>query len=202
MNGIDAGLFRAMNRLADRTRWAHGPMVAYAKVGIIAFAVLLLLGWWGARATGDLDQLARLLWAGAGALAAVGINQLIGSLVARARPYAAMPNVHVLIPRTSDFSFPSDHAVAAGAVAAGLVLAQRRLGSVAVVLAAVMAVARVYVGAHYPADVVAGLLLGAIVVALGSAVAVRPLRALVGTVGRSRLRPAVAAARPGGDRPV
>lgn len=202
MNGVDAGLFRAMNRLADRTRWAHRPMVAYAKVGIIAFAVLLLLGWWGARTTGDLDRLARLLWAGAGALAAVGINQLIGSLVARARPYEAMPNVHVLIPRTGDFSFPSDHAVAAGAVAAGLVLAQRRLGSVAVVLAVVMAVARVYVGAHYPADVVAGLLLGAVVVALGSAVAVRPLRALVGTVGRSRLRPAVAAARLGGDPPA
>lgn len=188
MTDLDASLFRATNRLADRTSWAHGPVVAYAKVGIAAFAVLLLLGWWDARGVGDLDQVARVLWAGAGAVAAVGLNQIVGGLVDRARPYATMPSAHVLVSRTSDFSFPSDHAVAAGAVAAGLLLAHRRLGATAVVLAVMMAAARVYVGAHYPGDVIAGLLLGAAVVTLGSRLAVPLLRALAAALDRSPLR--------------
>ncbi|MDQ6726999.1 MAG: phosphatase PAP2 family protein [Actinomycetota bacterium] len=193
MRGFDARLFRAVNHFADRTSWAHGPVAAYATLGIGLFAILLIVGWWTARADRDLDALACLLWAGAGTLVAVGLNQVIGSVVGRARPYTTMPNVHVLISRTSDFSFPSDHAVAAGAAAAGLVLASRRLGAMAAVLALLMAAARVYVGAHYPGDVVAGLAMGAVVVVAGALVAVPLLRSVVGAVDRSRLRTIVAA---------
>jgi len=107
MNDLDARLFRAVNRLADRTSWAHGPIVAYAKVGVVAFAVLLMVGWWQARSQGDVDRMAGLLWAGVGTLIAVALNQIVGSVVARARPYNAMPNVHLLISKTTDFSFPA-----------------------------------------------------------------------------------------------
>ena len=79
---------------------------------------------------------------------------------------------------TTDFSFPSDHAVMAGAVAAGLLLAHRRLGAVAVVAAVLMAFSRVYIAAHYPWDVVAGLLLGAAVALLGWLLLAMPLTAL------------------------
>ena len=78
MSHLDASLFRAMNRLADRTSWAHGAMVAYAKVGIVAFAAMLVLGWWRARSGGDIDVMARVLWAGVGAVVALGLNQVIG----------------------------------------------------------------------------------------------------------------------------
>lgn len=188
MRSWDASVYRAVNRLADRTGWAHGAFVAYAKFGVVIFALLLLVGWWNARRRSDLDSLAGVVWAGVATLLAVGVNQIVGGLVERARPYTVMPDVHVLVSRTSDFSFPSDHAVAVGAVAAGLFLANRRLGSVAIGLAVLMAVARVYVGAHYPADVVAGLALGALVACLGALVGVRLLRALVGAVDRSPLR--------------
>ncbi|HEX3622302.1 MAG TPA: phosphatase PAP2 family protein [Acidimicrobiales bacterium] len=191
MHRIDASLFRAVNRLADRTGWAHGPAVADAKYGIVLFAVLLLVGWWEARRAGDLDAVAAAVWAGAGTLVAVGVNQILGQAVGRARPYAAMPTVHVLIAKTGDFSFPSDHAVAVGAVAAGLLFVDRRLGVLAAVLAVVLAAARVYVGAHYPGDVLAGLVVGAAVVVAGGLVAVPVLRSLVGALDRSPLRPLV-----------
>jgi undecaprenyl-diphosphatase len=149
-----------MNRLADRTGWAHQAARLYAKDGIVLFAVLLAAGWWWRRRSRDVAGVAGLVGTGAAALAALGVGQVVGHVVDRARPYAVMPGVHVLVSRTSDFSFPSDHATAVGAVAVGLLVCWRPLGWVAAGLAALMAFARVYVGAHYPADVVAGLVLG------------------------------------------
>ena len=61
----------------------------------------------------------------------------------------------------------------------GLLLVSRRLGAVAAVAAVLMAAVRVYVGAHYPLDVVAGLALGAVVSGLGWLLLRRPLTRLV-----------------------
>ncbi len=57
----------------------------------------VVVGWWQARSAGDLDRMARVLWAGGGALVALGLNQLIEGVVDRARPYAALSDVHVLV---------------------------------------------------------------------------------------------------------
>jgi len=59
-----------------------------------------------------------------------------------------------------------------------------------------MAVARVYVGAHYPGDVVAGLALGAATVTLGGLFVVPVLESLVNTLARSWLRPVLCAEPP------
>jgi undecaprenyl-diphosphatase len=142
------------------------------------FAVLLLLSWWLVRREGDLRRVTPALWAPVGALVALGANQLLVSAVAEPRPYVVLPHALILVSRSSDYSFPSDHAVMAGAVAAGVLLAHRRLGLVAAALALVMAVTRVYVGAHFPLDVVTGLLVGA-VVAVASYLVTRPLVALL-----------------------
>jgi undecaprenyl-diphosphatase len=140
---VDASLYRTVNRLAARTGWAHPLFIAYAKYGVLLFAALLLAGWWLARRSADIDAVAAVVWAGAAAVVALGVGQVIGHAIDRVRPYAVMPTAHVLITRTSDFSFPSDHATAVGAVAAGLWLAHRRLGVLAAGLAVVMAFALV-----------------------------------------------------------
>ncbi|MEP7046652.1 MAG: phosphatase PAP2 family protein, partial [Ilumatobacteraceae bacterium] len=160
---MDGSIFRWVNRLADRTGWAHGTLTANANYGIGVFALLLLVSYLDGRRRGDLRAVAASVWSGAATLIALGIGQLIGGVIDRPRPYVSMSAVHVIVDRTSDFSFPSDHATAVGAVAAGLLLANRRYGVVASVLAVVMAFTRVYVGAHYPGDVIAGLALGAVV---------------------------------------
>ena len=106
-----------------------------------------------------------------------------------ARPYAVLDHPLSLIAATTDPAFPSDHAVMAGAAAAGLWLVSRRLGLVATAAAVLMAAARVYVGAHWPGDVLVGLVLGA-AVALAGYRLLRPLLAgSVTRLGRTRLRP-------------
>ena len=191
--------FDAVNHLSRSTPWLHAPAQWYAADGVVLFAALLLLSWWLVRRQGELRRVTAALWAPLGVLAAVGVNQLLVAAVAEPRPYTVLPQTLVLVHRSSDYSFPSDHAVMAGAAAAGVLLAHRRLGLVTAALALLMAVTRVYVGAHFPLDVAAGLLVGA-VVALASYAVARPLlarlvRALAGTRARPLLTATPRAAR-------
>jgi len=95
------------------------------------------------------------------ALGALAIVQLIDRLWDRPRPFAAHPaTVHLLAAHALDASFPSDHVTAACAIAVVLLAYHRRLGVVALLFAALLAYARVYIGVHYPGDVLGGALLG------------------------------------------
>lgn len=155
---MDYRLYHWINTLQVRTSWAQGVIRLFAADGIAVFIALLIVAWWLSRIHGP-SAVAGVAGVAVGGVVALGTNQLIGKAVDRARPYVHHP-AHLLVSRTTDFSFPSDHAMAAGAVAMGLLLVNRRLGVVATLLALGMAFARVYVGAHYPGDVVAGLAVG------------------------------------------
>ncbi len=191
---MDGSILRWINRLADRTSWAHGLFRANAAYGIVLFAALLVVAYLDGRQHADLTAVAASVWAALAALVALGIGQIIGSAVDRARPYETMTNVHLLVDKTTDFSFPSDHATAAGAVAIGLLFANRRVGIVASALAILMAFTRVYVGAHYLSDVLAGLALGGLVATAGWFVIVPLLRRIATWLTTTPLRPLVAPA--------
>jgi undecaprenyl-diphosphatase len=131
--------------------------------------------------------------AGFSALLALGIAHLIADLWARPRPYLAHPDVHLFIARSHDTSFPSDHATAAFAIAVALFLRHRGAGWLALGLAAVMSIARVAVGTHYPGDVAAGALLGTVAALLLWHPSVRrPLHLLAAWAGRTYDRAVVA----------
>ena len=198
---VDRTLFRWINDLVPRTTWANDAVNLYAKAGIVLFAVLLAIAYLDGRHHDDRGALAGAVWAAIAALVALGLAQVIGGAVDRARPYTTLANVHLLASRTTDFSFPSDHCTVAGAVAAGLLLVGRhagrrpghrwtgRWGRIAAVAALLMALARVYVGVHYPGDVVAGLALGALVAVVGYHVVVPSLRHVGDRLAATALRP-------------
>lgn len=186
-------MFGDINEFARDTGWLHGTLLGFAKYGVGVFAVLLLVGWWVARDRSP-RTMAAALWAGVGTLVAVAANQPLVNGFQEARPYTDHHAILVLVARSADYSFPSDHAVMAGAVAAGLWLVDRRLGIAATIAALLMAFARVYVAAHYPHDVVVGLAFGALVVLVGWWLLSRVLTHVVDRLSTTPMRPLLASA--------
>jgi membrane-associated phospholipid phosphatase len=190
---MDVSIYRWFNRLADHTAWAHWFFHRASDVCIGLSALLLVGAAIEGRQRGRATQVAASVWAAMSVLVALGIGQLVGGIFGRARPYAVISGVHVLVDRTTDVSFPSDHATIAGAVAVGLLLTGRRWGLLATAVAVLMAFTRVYVGAHYLSDVVAGVVLGAIVAVLGHLLLVPSLTRLVEWLSSTRLARVVVA---------
>ena len=96
-------------------------------------------------------------------LSSRGLREAIG----RPRPWMRYPLPHTLVPAPRDPSFPSGHTTVAFACATVLSYFAPRLAPLLFLLALAIGFSRVYVGVHYPLDVLGGAALG---VVLGAAV--------------------------------
>jgi len=121
-----------------------------------------------------------LLTLAAADFAADGFSLMLRQWIGRDRPPLVYPQPEPLVHVPHSGAFPSGHSTASFACATVLAWSDRRLAVPAYALAAAIAVSRVYVGVHWPLDIVGGA-------ALGTLVATALLR-LAAT--RPRLRPA------------
>ena len=87
-------------------------------------------------------------------------NLLIKPLVARPRPFTFRPELTLLVKAPKDFSFPSGHTAASFAAASALLFSKAKGWIPAMVLAALIALSRLYLYVHYPTDVLAGVVVG------------------------------------------
>ena len=119
------------------------------------------------------------LWTRVGAtiLIAESVSGALKGWIDRNRPPLHDPDPEPLVQLPVTHSFPSGHATVAFACATVLALAVPRLRVPLFVLAVLIAFSRVYVGVHYPFDVLAGALLGVVLA--------RALRMLAGALRRS-----------------
>jgi undecaprenyl-diphosphatase len=189
----DSHDFRIVNDFARDTSWLHGFMEFVARDGIFLLGLALLAGWWLGRRGKSPRQVAIAVWSALAALAAVALVQPIASAADEKRPFVVLPHVLQLISHANDAGFPSDHATAAGAVAAGLFFVSWRLGLVTLLWSLIVAFSRVYVGVHFPQDVAAGLALGAVVAVLGVFVVVPLLTRIAEWLVKTPLRPLIVA---------
>lgn len=95
-------------------------------------------------------------------------NILLKNLVARVRPYNAIEGLVPIIKKPSEFSFPSGHAGSSFACACVLYRKlPKKFGIPILILAILISFSRLYVGVHYPTDVLAGAVTGIICSYLG-----------------------------------
>jgi undecaprenyl-diphosphatase len=157
---VDIALFTTLNALPARLPVLGRIAVVIAEDGIVLYAVLLLWLWVRAARTADRRRL--LLLAVFAAVLSLGVNAALNIAYPRPRPFSVLP-AHVLVPRPHDVSFPSDHAAVTAAIGVALILGGGAAWGVAALIgAAVIGLARVAVGIHYPSDIAGGMAVGAL----------------------------------------
>lgn len=191
----DDGWYRSVTSFAQHTGWLQEPMKLYTTGAIGLLALLALYGWWTARTARDPRAMAAVAWLGFGTIVSVLAGLVAKGTFAENRPCQA---IHVATvqacPGTTDYSFPSDHTTVAVALALGLFLVNRRLGAVGIVLALIEGFSRVYLGQHYPHDVLAAFVLSGVVVLGGWPLVRGPLTRLDRALERTPLRPILTSA--------
>ena len=88
-------------------------------------------------------------------------NNIIKNIVQRPRPFVTFTDLQIIIPTPSEYSFPSGHTSSSFAAAAVFYRhLPKKLGLPSVILAGLIGFSRLYVGVHYPTDVIAGVIMG------------------------------------------
>jgi undecaprenyl-diphosphatase len=152
----------------DAPGWLRHTAEAWTEGGLLLFGVLFVTAWWRTR-RGDPRAFAIAALAPVATAVAYVCSELLKSVITEERPCRAVAGAARSLaecPPHGDWSFPSNHATIAGAAALSLALVRRAVLWLTAPLALLMAYSRVFVGVHYPHDVAAGLLLGALVAVL------------------------------------
>lgn len=195
---MDYRIAHLLDRFSAAHDWFEDALGAYVGASEIIFGLALLLLFFALptrmRTTGRRAAVA----AGAAFVVAIVIAHFLSLWIDRPRPFIAHPDtIRAFLPHAADPGMPSDHATATFAIATAVILRLRGPGLVLLVLAVLVSAGRVFLGLHYPSDVLAGALLGA-----GTALALwtRPPRELLEQVADAlghvvdssiaRLRPA------------
>ncbi|WET79030.1 phosphatase PAP2 family protein [Amycolatopsis sp. QT-25] len=161
--GSGDGLYDSIIEFAAYSpAWLQGLGSMFTKVGLLFFGALFVAVWWRARATNDTTQVTRALLAPVVTVIAYVLSELLKLVVNEDRPCRGLPEGSTILecPEVGDWSLPSNHATIAAAAAMGLILARRRVAPLVMALTLLMAFSRVFVGVHYPHDVLLGIALG------------------------------------------
>jgi undecaprenyl-diphosphatase len=177
-----------LNGLAkEAPGWFDRVMEFVGEYGILlGLAVVSVWCWWTLRRRQDAPvAMASLLWAPLAAGIALLINIPIRGFVERPRPFLDHQGLEVLVQGKTDYSFVSDHATMAMAIGVGLFITHRGFGLIGIGLALLEGLCRVYMGVHYPTDVIGGFALGTAVTLLLAPPAQALLTPLTTAIARS-----------------
>ena len=145
---------------------------------IVGFCLVLLFLWFGSRKGREstINQTGVIC-----ASISLGLSQLVVYLInviyMRPRPFFSLP-AHLLFYRPTDPSFPANSTTVIFAMAVAIFLWNKRVGIWMLLIAAFHGFARVYVGVHFPTDILAGAAIGTLM-SVGVSIVVKKLDFLV-----------------------
>lgn len=158
MSNFDVAVTQAINGLVGKSPALDLIMIWASALGVPILVLAVVLQWW--RQDDRLHVRHILVASGFSFLLGLGLNQIILLFIDRVRPYDA-GITNLIIDRSVDPSFPSDHATASAAIVATfLIFGLRRTGKLFLIPAFLIILSRVFVGTHYSSDVVGGISTG------------------------------------------
>lgn len=163
---MDAEITRWINAFAGRNLIVDHIMIEITQIGVPVIVTFVVLQWWSRADRLHVRHAA--ICAGLAFLLGLALNQGILLFIHRMRPYDAGVS-HLLIARSADWSFPSDHATASMSVAAAFAIQKIPRRALALfAMAFLVCLSRIYVGTHYLGDILGGTATGIV-----AAIAVR-----------------------------
>ncbi|MFX0593233.1 phosphatase PAP2 family protein [Melissospora conviva] len=161
--------------------WVQWSMGHFTELSIVLLALFFVVAAWPYLGRGA-PGWARIGAAGIGVVIAYAASEGLKVIVDQERPCRVFADAVIVAsecPPTGDWSFPSNHSTIAGALAAAVFLLSRRLGWIALLIGMLSAFSRVFVGVHYPHDVVFGFLYGVVIASLVALLLTKPFTALL-----------------------
>lgn len=164
MNPFDVTVYHLINHFAAYSTVLNPIMEFFARYSPELYAVLFVIAWFALPKDDTKRRHALVVSACAGVLALI-INVVVAHIWFRPRPFTVLSkgSYTQLIPHSNDASFPSDHVSGAfGFAAATWGRGPTWIRYSFTTIAIIVMIARVYVGVHWPTDVIAGLVVGII----------------------------------------
>lgn len=157
---LDYQWFQVINGWANHYRILDAAMVFFTKLGIpLMLLYLASLVVRGDNAEKRLRNRTTVMVALCAAVLALAINGILAQLLFRDRPFIDHA-VNLLVYHDATSSWPSNHAAISAAMAMSLCFRRRWGARVCTTIAVLVALSRVYVGVHYPMDIISGFIIG------------------------------------------
>lgn len=153
---IDA--FRAVNDLGKQYPFLNSTMTFVAEY-MVYFLALIIVVYWFTRSNQNRMMIVQAMIA---FVIAEVIGKIAGKFHSNYQPFAELPNVNKLVEHAVDNSFPSDHTILFFSICFSFWLVHKKIGWLWITLAFCVAISRIWVGVHYPFDVITGALIGII----------------------------------------
>lgn len=151
---MDLAIFQAINNVAGRWHWLDLAGIFFASgAGYVLVAVLVVL-WFLKK---DRWRMIVVSFLSAGIARGILVT-LIRFFYHRPRPIS-VDAVHRLVVN-NEWAFPSGHAAFFFALSTGVYLYNKKLGIVFYIVSLLMGVARIFIGVHWPSDILGGAILG------------------------------------------
>ncbi|MED1787372.1 undecaprenyl-diphosphatase [Brevibacillus laterosporus] len=153
---LNIDVFRSINDLGKQYA-ALNPGVVFIAEYMVYFLGLGLVVYWFTR---NHRNRMMVIQAVITFILAEILGKLAGLFYSHYQPFAVLQDVNQLVEHAIDNSFPSDHSILFFSICASFWLMRKKEGWLWLVLAVFVGLSRVWVGVHYPVDVITGALLG------------------------------------------
>lgn len=152
---INLSLFRLVNDLGKEYPFLNPIFIFIAEYMVFLLALGVLIIWF----TRDEDNRIMILCASIAFICAFTVGKVSGVFHSNYQPFVELNDVNKLIHKEKDNSFPSDHTILFFSYCFSFWLFKRGWSILWVLLAVIVGVSRIWVGVHYPLDILTGILI-------------------------------------------